>query len=281
MEDTRKKSKIVINRVPRSRQNGTRRAGKALSIQEAHSDSAIQYTLGRFVQVIQQHTGQTTQTTHQTLVTVNTVPIEVSIVDTEGDLFDFRDCDAVIFVFSTISKRSFDVIEGLTDWITQLHRSGCLFALVGTKTDLDPQKVSFEEGSSLAQIMGAEYFHISVKNLERAELPFTSLLNRFVQPQPDQRIQTAIEKLSSSALWNWLPFAFCWTPRKSQTPVYVADKADTQSPVKSLIVAFPLAEEAFQRSMMTTSFALTPILIACNRARIIPLRAKRGPPLRH
>ena len=101
------------------------------------------------------------------LVTDSTVPTEVSIVDTEGDLFDVGDCDAAMFVFSTISRRSFGVIEGLTDRIAQLHRSGCLLALVGTKTDLDPQRVSFEEGSSLAQIMGAEYFHISVKNLER------------------------------------------------------------------------------------------------------------------
>ena len=106
--------------------------------------------------------------------------IEVSIINTEDDIFDFRDCDAVILVFSTISKRSFDVIEGLTDLITQLHRLGYLFALVGTKTDVDPQKVLFKEGSSLAQIIGAEYFYISVKNLERAELLFASLLNRFV-----------------------------------------------------------------------------------------------------
>jgi len=137
------------------------------------------------------------------LVSVSTVPTEVSIVDTEGDLFDVGDCDAAMFVFSTVSRRSFDVIEGLTDRINQLHRSGCLLALVGTGTDLDPQQVLFEEGSSLAQRMGAEYFHISVKNPERAEVPFTSLLNRFVQPQPDPRIQTAIEKLSPPPLlWS-------------------------------------------------------------------------------
>jgi len=76
------------------------------------------------------------------LVSVSTVPTEVSIVDTEGDLFDVGDCDAAMFVFSTISRRSFDDIKGLTDRITQLHRSGCLLALVGTKTDLDPQQVS-------------------------------------------------------------------------------------------------------------------------------------------
>ena len=153
------------------------------------------------------------------LVTDSTVPTEVSIVDTEGDLFGVGDCDAAMFVFSTISRRSFDDIKGLTDRITQLHRSGCLLALVGTKTDLDPQQVSFEEGSSLAQKTGAEYFHISVKNPERALLPFTSLLNRFVQPQPDPRIQTTTEKLSPSLLWSWLPFASCWARRKGQTPV--------------------------------------------------------------
>lgn len=93
-----------------------------------------------------------------------------------------------------------------------------LLVLVGTKTDLDPQQVSYEDGLTLSQEVGAQYFHLSTRNFEKVRQLFNYLGEQRLRPgmqgpmlTEGQTQNTSLQKVQYR-LWSWL--MACVRPRK-------------------------------------------------------------------
>ena len=129
----------------------------------------------------------TVEDLYQTKVRVNLEVVNIKILDT-GGLLDY-DCfrpqwcqtgQAFIIAFSATSRRSFNAIQQFTDEIAKWSTE-CPLALVATNTDLNPE-VSIQEGRQRAKELGAQYFHISVKDYQQAQQPFQYLARQLFHP---------------------------------------------------------------------------------------------------
>ncbi|KIW87196.1 uncharacterized protein Z519_12098 [Cladophialophora bantiana CBS 173.52] len=112
------------------------------------------------------------------LVELETESIMVEIIETKSDPSWIPDCDAVIFVFSSMSVPTFSFIQEYAN-----RRRG-LVALVATMSDGNPHSTSYEDGFNQALQIGAGYFYFSAFRPYSAREPFNFLLGRFVVNHP-------------------------------------------------------------------------------------------------
>ena len=116
----------------------------------------------------------------------------MEIIDSESSPSEFPDCDAMVFVFSTASIATFDSLLAYRSKLITLPPH-CLFALVGTMTDLSPQKVQYEAGLRLAQDLQAGYFLVSNPQIHKVEAVFDYLLGRYVHRPKPSTLHQALE----------------------------------------------------------------------------------------
>jgi Ras family len=113
----------------------------------------------------------------------------MEIVDSQRSPFEFSDLNAVIFVFSTTSYATFNSVAAYKNNLRANLPPGCDLALVGTKTDEDPQQVAYETGLELAKCLEAGYFHISILHQDKVERVFDFLLRRFLEKRQLEKRQ--------------------------------------------------------------------------------------------
>ena len=129
----------------------------------------------------------TVEDLYQTRVRVNSEVVNIKVLDT-GGLIDYdsyrpqwcQTGQAFIIAFSATSRRSFNGVQQFTDEIAK-WTTKCPLALVATNADLNPE-VSIQEGRRRAKELGAQYFHISVKDYHQAQQPFQHLARQMLHP---------------------------------------------------------------------------------------------------
>ncbi|KAJ4523628.1 hypothetical protein HRR83_000275 [Exophiala dermatitidis] len=155
--------------------------------------------------------------------------VNVSVIDA-GDKIpkDFNDVDAVLMAFSTVSQDSFAKIKLWSSLMHSFREQEKPMALVGTKMDLDPQLVSYEDGFTLSQEVGACYFHLSTSNYGKVRDVFNFLLQRRLLPemQPPMLAQRQSQGTTQQTSilnirgWLWPFFPTCGWPRKTESKAW-------------------------------------------------------------
>ena len=153
----------------------------------------------------------------RTTVTVGSTLINMEIIESESGPSDFAACDAMVFVFSMLSLATFDSVQAYKNIMTTSH-SRCLIALIGTMTDLSPQKVQYEAGLRLAQDLQAGYFLISNRDTRKIDAVFEYLLGRYIYLQKALKSPEALEPPDSCWLTlhipNWIRTKLCLGERR-------------------------------------------------------------------
>jgi len=169
--------------------------------------------------------------------------MEVIDIGGSGDLSStrqhwYRRASAFILVFSAASRSSFNSILRFQSEINHHRQQGYPVVLVGTKTDLG-EEVSPKEGLRRARELGAEYFHLSVRNSPQAEQPFVYLARRLMASSAGE-VELSRKKITDhmlpsagnekaaigKSLFEWAKFALgpCTGLRQRKTQIGYNDK---------------------------------------------------------
>ncbi|KIW29625.1 uncharacterized protein PV07_05428 [Cladophialophora immunda] len=130
-----------------------------------------QYLWGKFMDDYQD------ECIYQKLIVIGPATIDLKIIGIQASQCKILKYDAVIFVFDTQVSSTLDMIEAYTERLDTLQQCPS-HALVGTKTDCDPQQVRFETGSALAEALCAEYSHLSAFNEVKVQHLFDIILRQ-------------------------------------------------------------------------------------------------------
>ena len=121
---------------------------------------------------------------YRTTVALNSIPIEVDIIDAKAAPFEIPECDAMIVVFSTASQATYGFVQR---HLPRLFRRGRPIVLVGTKTDVDPPEVGYEDESNLAKLVQAGYFHTTINNAQKVNELFNFAFQRHMHARPPSK----------------------------------------------------------------------------------------------
>ncbi|MCJ1477231.1 hypothetical protein MMC13_005902 [Lambiella insularis] len=159
-----------------------KRVNVALIGDEAVGKTALrrQFVTGEFVSQ-HEHTVEESNLKH---VQIRNQPIDVWIYDSEYSPPEcLESMNAAIIVFSNASRETFDRLKVFRNWFAAFRQKGGLICMVGTHTDLGPPAVLWHDVLELANQTGAKYFPASLMNPKEAMMPWTFLLEQFVQSE--------------------------------------------------------------------------------------------------
>jgi len=101
---------------------------------------------------------------------------------------DIEQANGIIVVYDITSRDSF---MHVTDWLEQVKRSGNeggKIMLIGNKCDLEQKRrVSYEEGRTLGENLGIEFYEVSAKTTENMNKMSQSLWKKLLEAKKGER----------------------------------------------------------------------------------------------
>ena len=128
--------------------------------------------------------------------------ISITLVDTAGqERFRtitktyYKGAHGIILTYDVTDENSFKNIRNWIKQIEQNAQTNVCKVLVGNKCDKPDRKVSYEEGKSLADEYGMDFFETSAKSNMNVTETFTSLTNKILES--NEKVKSDSVKLTT------------------------------------------------------------------------------------
>ena len=114
----------------------------------------------------------------------------------------YSEAQGIILVYSVVSRRSFDQIDILLQYVRRVKGGNPIIILVGNKCDKTRgREVSKADGAALARFYGCDFFETSVKTTQNVERVFINIVRSLRQTsnikskqEPPQSATAKIER---------------------------------------------------------------------------------------